>query len=282
MRPFGDVLASAACRGCCKTESTEDTGGTEHRRRWISRAVELLGREFTPSGLEAALGRTVLILVMAAMAAVPAAAQSHRVYLSGVFAANSGGRGPVDVGTFPTAGGLVGLRLTDAWSVEFGLDLGFGESSQRIFEGLLSSQVSGPGPFSREELERNGIFGRSVWSESVATGYSAQVVWKSRAPGRVNVGLLGGLSWRTFDRFHSMTITSVGPGVTYPPAHPSLRSFAETQPLTGGGLTGGVLVPIRVTSALTVAPEFRVTFGLITDESTYRVAHTGVRVMWGF
>ena len=41
-------------------------------------------------------------------------------------------------------------------------------------------------------------------------------------------------------------------------------------------------VPIRMTSRLTVAPEFRVTLGLITDESTYKVAHTGVRVMWGF
>jgi hypothetical protein len=228
------------------------------------------------------LGKTLLVLMMAAITSVPAAAQSNRVYVSGLFAANSGGRGPVDVGTFPTAGGLVGLRLTGAWSVEFELDRGFGESSERIFEGLLSSQVSGPGPYSREDLERNGIFGRSVYSDAVATGYSAQVVWKSREPGRVNVGLLGGLSWRTFDRFHSMTITSVGPGVTYPAGHPNLRSFAETRPLTGGGLTGGVLVPIRVTSALTVAPEFRVTFGLITDESTYRVAHSGVRVMWGF
>ena len=82
-------------------------------------------------------------------------------------------------------------------------------------------------PYSREELERNGIFGRSVWSDSVATGYSAHVVWKSREPGRVNVALLGGVSWRTFDRFHSMTVTSVGPGVTYPPGHPNLSEFCR-------------------------------------------------------
>ncbi|HYI23851.1 MAG TPA: hypothetical protein VD767_00440 [Thermomicrobiales bacterium] len=226
--------------------------------------------------------QVILVLAMATIASGPAVAQSNRVYVAGVFAASSGTRGPVDVGTFPTAGGLVGLRLSGAWSVEFELDRGFGESSERTYEGLLTSQVSGPGPYSREELERNGIFGRSVWSDSVATGYSAQAVWKSREPGRVNVALLGGLSWRTFDRFHSMTITSVGPGVTYPAGHPNLRSFAETSPLTGGGLTAGVLVPIRVAAGLTVAPEFRVTLGLITDESTYKVAHTGVRVMWGF
>ena len=226
--------------------------------------------------------RAVLILAMVVTASVPAAAQSNRVYVAGVFAGNGGGRGPVDVGTIPTAGGLVGLRLTGAWSLEFEIDRGFGESSERVFEGLLSSQVSGPGPYSREELERTGIFGRSVHSDSVANGYSAQVVWKSREPGRVNVALLGGLSWRTFDQFHSLAITGVGPGVTYPQGHPALRSFAETHALTGGGVTAGGLVPIRVTSALTLAPEFRVTMGLITDESTYKVMHTGVRVMWGF
>jgi len=226
--------------------------------------------------------KTVLVLAMAMLASVPAAAQSNRVYVSGLFAGNTGSRGPVHVGNFPTAGGLIGLRISGAWSVEFEIDRGFGESSERIFEGLLSAQVDGPGPYSREELERNGIFGRSVYSESVATGYSAQVVWKSREPGRVNVAVLGGLSWRTFDMFHSMTVTAIGPGVTYQTGHPNTMSFAETRPLTGGGLTGGIFVPIRVFSALTVAPEFRMTLGIITDESTYKVAHTGVRVMWGF
>ena len=228
------------------------------------------------------MGRAVLILAMLVAAAVPARAQSNRVYVSGVLAANAGGRGPIDVGTFPTTGGLVGLRLTGGWSLEFELDRGFGESSERVYEGLLISQVSGPGPHPREELERNGIFGRSVWSDSVANGYSAHVVWKSREPGRVNVALLGGLSWRTFEQFHSVAITAVGPGVTYPEGHPNLRSFAETRDVTGGGLTGGVFVPIRLTGALTLAPEFRVTLGLITDESTYKVMHTGLRVMWGF
>jgi hypothetical protein len=96
------------------------------------------------------------------------------------------------------------------------------------------------------------------------------------------VALLGGLSWRVFDRRHALTITGVGPDVTYPPDHSNLRSVNESRPLWAGGLTGGVMVPIRLTSALTAAPEFRVTLGLITDESTYEVAHTGVRLMWGF
>lgn len=226
--------------------------------------------------------RVILTVAIVAMLSVPALAQSRRVYGAGVFAGNAGGRGPVDVGTFPTAGGLIGLRLSPAWSLEFEIDRGFGESSDRVLEGLLLSQVSGPGPHSREELERAGVFGRSVHSDSVATGYSAHLVWKSREPGRVNVALLGGVSWRTFDRFHSTTITAVGPAVTYPEGHPNLRSFSETRPLTGGGVTAGFFVPIRVASTLTVAPEFRATMGLITDESTYKVVHTGVRMMWGF
>ena len=200
----------------------------------------------------------------------------------GFLLATAGARGPVHVGTFPTAGGLIGLRLSGAWSIEFEIDRGFGESSERVFEGLLHSQVSGPGPYSREELERNGTFGRSVWSESVATGYSAQVVWKSREPGRVNVALLGGVSWRTFDTFHSMTVTSVGPGVTYAPGHPNTIGFADDASTDGRWPDRRRSRPDPDRRGPTVAPEFRLTCGLITDESTYRVAHTGVRVMWGF
>lgn len=213
---------------------------------------------------------------------VSATAQSNRIYVSGQFAANSGSRGPVDVGTIPTLGGMVGLRVAEAWSIELEVDKGFGESPERIFDGLLMSQVTGPGPYSREELERRGVFGRSGHRSSVGRGYSAHVVWKTRQAGRANVALLGGVSSRLFDRRHALTITGVGPDVTYPADHPNLRSFNESRPLWGGGLTGGVMVPIRLTSALSVAPEFRMTLGLITDESTYKVAHTGIRLMWGF
>ena len=49
--------------------------------------------------------------------------------------------------------------------------------------------------------------------------------------------------------------------------------------MVAGGLTGGFVVLVRLTRQLTVAPEFRVTTGLITDDP-YRVFRTGVRVVW--
>lgn len=225
---------------------------------------------------------TLVAVVAVGLYVAPASAQSTRVYVSGQFASNSGSRGPVMVGTFPTAGGLIGLRIFDAWSVEFEIDRGFGESDERVSDGLLLSQLDGPGPYSREELEYYGVFARSAWRATVGRGYSAQIVWKSREPGRVNVGLLGGLSWRRFERFHSTEITGLGPGVTYPPGHRAITSSVERWTTTGGGLTAGILVPIHVVRGLMVAPEVRLTAGVITDESNYKALHTGVRVMWGF
>jgi hypothetical protein len=51
--------------------------------------------------------------------------------------------------------------------------------------------------------------------------------------------------------------------------------------MVAGGLTGGLAVFVRVTRLLTVAPEFRVTTGLITDDP-YKVFRSGIRAMWSF
>ena len=129
------------------------------------------------------MGRPFMVLTMAVLASVPAAAQSNRVYVSGNFAANAGSRGPVDVGTFPTAGGLIGVRLAGAWSIEFELVRGFGESSERIFEGLLISQVSGPGPHLRtpelDPLYAVRLAG-TVWDDGINVLTEDLVIGNSR------------------------------------------------------------------------------------------------------
>ena len=65
----------------------------------------------------------VLCVVGTGLAAAPASAQS-RFYTGGIAAAESGPGGTMALGTFPAAGGLLGWRFTDAWSIEVHLDRG--------------------------------------------------------------------------------------------------------------------------------------------------------------
>ena len=51
--------------------------------------------------------------------------------------------------------------------------------------------------------------------------------------------------------------------------------------MAGSGLSGGVVVLVRVTRQLSIAPELRFTAGLITDDPYY-VLRSGVRAMWSF
>ena len=231
---------------------------------------------FAPKGpWRKTMARKLLFLIAILAAGAPAGAQP-RFYGGGSVAADAGARGPVDVGTFPAAGGLVGWRFSKHWSLEFHLDRGFGEGDPRTFEGLLLAQQGGP------LLERSGVFGRSVWQERPKAGWAALAVYATRQPGRVDFAVYGGVSERRFEERHVTTITSVGPDVTWPPDHPNLRNRDEQWTVKGGGLTGGVLVPVKLADQITVAPEIRVTLGIITDESTYKQFYSGVRVMWGF
>ena len=221
--------------------------------------------------------KIALFAVCFGVAAGPAAAQS-RFYTGGSLAADSGDRGPVDVGTIPVAGVLLGWRFADHWSAEFHVDRGFGEGNARTFEGLLFAQTNTAGA----DLERTGVFGQSVWQDRPGIGWAALAVYTARQPGRVDVSVYAGVSERRFETTHTTTITGVGPDVTWPPTHPNLQDREETLTRRGGGITGGMMVPIRLTGGVTVAPEFRVTLGLITDESTYKQFYTGARFMWGF
>ena len=222
----------------------------------------------------------LLAVALVVGAAGSASAQTSRIYFGGVVGSNGGSRGPVDVDTVRTAGGVFGIRLTGAWSVEIEADRGLSTTRRDDGETVWISYA--PIGSTPAEIERLGVRARFVRIDESGPGYSVLAVWKSREPGRVNVALSGGISQRSFDKRVIRTITHVPENAGIPSNDPNVRDADETRTITGGGLTGSVMVPVRLTRALAVAPDFRVTLGLITDESTYKVFSAGVRLMWGF
>jgi hypothetical protein len=207
----------------------------------------------------------------------PAQAQSSRVYVAGTAAADSGSRGPVSIGTVGTTGGILGVRLSPGWSVEVHADRGFGEASSSS-EGLWSS--SAPAGATTAEIERLGVFARHDRSYKAENGYSALAVWNTRQTGRVNVALSAGVSTRFFKNRVVRTITRLPEDVSSDDRR--FQNGDESRTFSGGGITGGVLVPIRVAGSVTVAPELRLSFGRMNNGASYSAFHTGVRLMWGF
>ena len=224
--------------------------------------------------------RTTLAVVLV-LAATPAAAQTtdSRFYAAVVTAIDAGQRGNVPGGAVPSAGMLLGLRLTDAWSVEAEVEHGFRTTS----ESHEAFWVSYPPTSSanREEFERYGVKARFDRSQSAGPGWSAHVMWRTRERGRVNAGLFAGVSSRFYESRVVRTTTFVSPLIDLPATHPSILGADETRRLNAGGLTGGLALLVRATSTLTVTPEVRLTRGFITDDP-YTVVKIGVRMMWSF
>jgi hypothetical protein len=223
--------------------------------------------------------RLLTATVLTVTCAAPAAAQSGRIYAGGVGGIDMGSRGPIAGGSLGTAGAFVGVRLSEGWSVEGEIEHGF-RTRERTDEGLWISSA-GPGS-TREEIERAGVFARFHRTEKAGVGWSVLGVWRTQEPGRLNAALLGGVTSRRFERITERTTTAIAPGSSFSPDDPQIRDNVESIETVGGGLTGGVMVLVRVAPMLTVAPEFRYTVGLITDESMYKVARLGVKVAWGF
>jgi hypothetical protein len=216
------------------------------------------------------------VLVLAAT--TDALAQQSRVYVALTTAADAGERGNIPGGAVPSAGGLIGIRLSDAWSLELEAERGFRTTSAGSGESLLVSYPPTRTP-TREEIELYGIRARSDRTQIAGPGWSAHAVWRSREPGRVNVGLLAGVSSRVYTTRLVRTTTFVSPLLE--PGSYHLPDERSSRRMAAGGLSGGVVVLVRVTRHLTIAPEFRFTAGLITDDP-YRVFRSGVRAMWSF
>ena len=208
-------------------------------------------------------------------------AQANRIfYLGATAGVEVGSRDDIHVGSVSTLGGLFGVRLSPGWSVEFEIDRGSAYSDVREFEGFLFSFKPFENP---DEQRRVGVFGRSRHFEIAGRGYSAQLVWRTREPGRVNAAVFTGISWRRFLQHHERFVTEVGPDADIPPDHPELQVVDSTERLTGGGYSAGVLVPVRVFRDLHIAPEAKFTFGGISGgDGFYKVFRMGVRTLWRF
>jgi hypothetical protein len=201
------------------------------------------------------MSKLPLLFVLLSLIPSPARAQL-RLYAGGTVGMNAGTGSPFDtVGTFAAAGGFVGWRFHDAWSLEFHLESGFGESAER------------------EELE---IFGHSIVQDVAGRGGSVLLTWKLRQGSRVGAAVTMGLSMMGF-RKERLSFTKDRPDDPYPVSLGTARTDG------GGGWTGGVFFPIALGGRWSIAPEVRITPLAVTGESgAYRQVYAGVRGMWGF
>ena len=217
------------------------------------------------------MAKVFVCLLLLLLAAAPAAAQSS-FYSGGSVAADGlDSKGHMQVGATPAAGGFLGWRFADSWSAELHLDRAFGKSSPWRFEELLHT----------EQTLRSEIYGRTVLVDSAGAGFSVLAVWKSPPSGRVRAAVTMGLSMRRFERQRTTTISRVGPDVTLPAEHPLRQGRNETSEITSRGLTGGLFIPITLGRGWTVAPEVRLTRGLV-DRTIFSQLYVGARVLWGF
>jgi hypothetical protein len=213
----------------------------------------------------------VVLLFLLSLVAAPAAAQST-VYSGGSVAADGLDRmGHMQIGSVSAVGGFLGWRFAERWSAELHVDRAFGESSPWRFDELLYTELT----------LRSEIYGRTVLVENAGAGFSALAVWTSAPSGRVRAAVTMGLSMRRYERQRTTTVTLVGPDVTLPPEHPLRQGRNETSRISSRGLSGGLFVPIALSRGWAVAPEVRLTNGLV-DRSIFRQLYAGGRVLWGF
>ena len=225
--------------------------------------------------------RLAAVCAVLLMGAGSAHAQSneHRFYTAPSVSVDVGSRGMIRLGAVPAMGVLLGVRVGGGWSIEGEIERGV----RSRFYSQESFWVSYPPvpTTSREDFERYGIKARFDRTHRAGPGWSALAMWRSREPGRLNVGVLMGVSARTFELRTGRTTTFVSPEIDLPPTHPSVLSSVETRRMTATGLTGGVVILGRITNTLTIGPEIRVTRGFITDDP-FTLFRTGVRVAWDF
>ena len=225
------------------------------------------------------MARSSFVLFLLLVAGTPVAQAQPRLYVAATTAADTGERGNIPGGAVPSLGGMIGFRLTDAWSIELEVERGFRTTTAGTGESVIVAFPPSRTP-TREEIELYGIRARSNRTQIAGAGWSAHATWRSREPGRINIGLLAGVSSRVYTSRLVRTTTFISPLLDLPPNY-QLPDENSARRMVAGGLTGGLAIFVRVTPQLTVAPEFRMTTGLITDDP-YRVFRSGLRAMWSF
>jgi hypothetical protein len=216
------------------------------------------------------------LAALLSIAAVPPAAAQPRFYVSATTAVE---RGNIPGGAVPSVGAVIGLALNDAWGVELEIERAFMTTHTGSGESVLVSFPTSRNP-TREEIELYGIRTRDERTQTAGPGWAAHARWRSRDPGRVNVSLLAGLSSRVYGTELVRTTTFVSPLLDLSPTY-RLPDEHSKRGMVGWGLSGGLTIPVRITSQLTLEPEIRVAAGLITNDR-YRVLRAGLRTTWKF
>jgi outer membrane protein with beta-barrel domain len=216
-------------------------------------------------------------LVFLLGAGTAAAQETSRWYAGGAIAASRLTADEVQ-GTYPTTGGVFGVRLTRAFSVEADLTRGLRKLT-RTREGT-SISFAGRGA-SREEIERQAVHRRwqNEWAPTMNLAMLA--VWRSTAPSRVRPAAYVGVTAARYKEDYSSVVTALPAVVPVPADDSNLLPQRQVINRMRGGLTGGVMFPITITGRLSVAPEVRYTYGSIGDEK-HNLLRTGVRILWGF
>jgi hypothetical protein len=225
--------------------------------------------------------RTALFTCAVLLGTLPADAQTidRRFYVAATTATDGGNRGLIWSGVVPSASVLFGGRISESWGVEIEIERAFRDTS-RTDEAVWISYPPMQNP-TREDIERYGIRARFDRRQTAGAGWSAHVVWRTRDPGRVNAALLGGVFSRVYDSRVIRTTTFVPPELNLPSTHSSVQNDTSSRHMVAGGFAAGFLVLVRVTPALTIAPEVRCNSGVITDDP-YTVFRAGLRAMWSF
>ena len=220
-----------------------------------------------------------IAVIMGALSSSAAHAQSaSRLYAGATLSAQYVSADDVNSGGISFAGAAVGFRLTPAFSIEIEANTGRGELS-RVYSGWFVS-FAGPDA-SREEIERLAPTMQSSTSWTPGFGWSVLAMWRSTNPERVGAAIFGGITSTRYSERRTLTVLHIPADVDVTEA--DLHRIMPDSHLSRsrGGLTGGVLVPIRLAQQLSVAPEVRYTYGSFGDE-IYTTFRAGVRLMWGF
>ena len=223
--------------------------------------------------------RLALFVCVAVLAAASPGVAQPRLSVSATTAIDGGERGNIPGETVPSVGVVIGLALTEAWGVELEIERGFMTTHAGSGESVLISFPPSRNP-TRQEIELYGIRTRDERTQTAGPGWAAHARWRSRDPGRVNISLLAGLSARVYESELVRTTTFVSPLLNLSPSY-RLPDEHSIRRMVGWGLSGGLTIPVRITSRFALEPEVRVAAGFITNDR-YRVLRAGLRTTWSF
>lgn len=223
--------------------------------------------------------RTVVTAALLSLLSIgiASAQDSPRFYAGGGLSASRVTADEVK-GATPTGGLIVGVRLTPSFSVEADVSRAF-RGIRRSYEGP-SESFAAPGS-SYDEIVRQAVHRRWNIEWTPTLNLAGLAVWRSTAPSRVGAAVYAGVTFARYREETRTVVTALPAVVPVPSNSPSLQPTEQIGSRNRGGLTGGLMIPIRIAGSLSVAPELRVVYGSMGDEK-HDLVRGGVRVLWGF